>query len=848
MSDSDIDSDRPIFGGRYELYNRLARGGMSEVFLGRDRVLDRPVAVKVLFREFAVDSSFIERFRREAQAAAALSHINVIGVYDWGDQDGTQYIVMEYADGQNLSEIIRSEGPLDPNRTADITIDLCAALAFAHANGMIHRDIKPGNVLTTTEGRVKMADFGIARALSNTNPDLTQTGLVMGTSTYLSPEQSKGYEASPRSDIYSLSVVLYEMLTAGPPFTGDSPVAIAYKHVSEEPLPPRHFNNNIPEALEAICLYGLAKDPDQRYASAEEMLSDLQSFRSGLGAPIAQAARSSAAAQADAEAGGMPGGGTGTGGSSAGQATAGSAALTGVDAANAAATDAALASGQAGGSGDFSGHGQGGSGQTGGSMAGDIGAAAGSSGELSTGPSAGPSTLPSTGPSAGLSGGAANGGNMAGGNGDFGAGGSGQGGGTAGGNAGADGDSGSTAQTVEAPDRTPVWIAVLVVLLIIIAGLVFLLVNSIDTSNDTAGEDTAAVQLEVPELIGLHWEEAEDLLRGQGFEYITVEFEEREDIAENLVFAQEPLPGEQISPAETTANPISLLVSKGLNTVRVPEVSNRRFIEAEQILVAAGFTVDRIDIRSDEAEAGIVIEQSVPSTQERPQGTIITLTVSTGRGEVAVPNVEGQTFDDARVALARAGLVEQVERAYSTLVPIDSVISTDPAPGEGLSRGSTVTLLLSDGPEELLVPTISALGNPDDPQQIVASLQALGFISRVVDATGGQAAGQAHRVIGLDPIPGSLLLAGSEVLVLIGFETGNAVVPTISSLGTTNPSSVEAKLNELGFTTVQAVREVPAESPDIGQVIAFDPPAGTAVYSDTQIVTVIVGIIGSGGN
>lgn len=269
---------------RYELGEILGFGGMSEVHLARDLRLHRDVAIKVLRADLARDPSFYLRFRREAQNAAALNHPAIVAVYDTGEAETATgplpYIVMEYVDGVTLRDIVHTEGPMPSKRAIEVIADACQALNFSHQHGIIHRDVKPANIMISKAGAVKVMDFGIARALADAN-SVTQTAAVIGTAQYLSPEQARGEKVDARSDVYSLGCVLYEILTGEPPFTGDSPVAVAYQHVREDPVPPSQRHNDISPELDAVVLKALAKNPDNRYQSAAEMRADLVRVHSG---------------------------------------------------------------------------------------------------------------------------------------------------------------------------------------------------------------------------------------------------------------------------------------------------------------------------------------------------------------------------------------------------------------------------------------------------------------------------------------------------------------------------------------------------------------------------------------
>jgi beta-lactam-binding protein with PASTA domain/predicted Ser/Thr protein kinase len=268
--------------GRYRILRRLGSGGMADVYEAEDTQLGRRVALKLLHRRFAEDGEFVERFRREASAAAGLSHPNVVQVFDRGEWDGTYYIAMELLEGRNLKQVVREHGALEPALAVDIVLQILKAARFAHRRGVVHRDIKPHNVIVDEEGRAKVTDFGIARAGAS---DMTETGSIMGTAQYLSPEQAQGQPVDARSDLYSIGVVLYELLTGAPPFDADSAVTIALKQVAEDPLPPQQRNPAVTPALDAVVMRSLRKDPAERFQDADEFIAALESAMTGAYVP-----------------------------------------------------------------------------------------------------------------------------------------------------------------------------------------------------------------------------------------------------------------------------------------------------------------------------------------------------------------------------------------------------------------------------------------------------------------------------------------------------------------------------------------------------------------------------------
>ncbi|MCB1271650.1 MAG: Stk1 family PASTA domain-containing Ser/Thr kinase [Microthrixaceae bacterium] len=632
------DPDLRVLGDRYELHRRLARGGMAQVYLARDSSLDRPVAIKELVPEFATDPSFVERFRREAQAAANLAHPNIVGVYDWGTQDGTYYIVMEYIDGPSLSQVIRRDGPLHPRRAAELTSEVAGALGFAHSRGVVHRDVKPGNVLLTGSGQSKVTDFGIARALSSAEDDLTQAGSVMGTATYFSPEQAQGLPVDPRSDLYSLGVVLYEMLTGRAPFTGDTPLAIAYKHVQDQPAPPSSIITDLPAGIEAIVMKLLSKRPDDRYASAEELRVDLRRFLSGE--------RTNAEAQL-------------LGAAAAGAATA--------------ATAATMVQP---------------------SVAGE------------------PELEPE-----------------------------------------------------EHRSRTSWFLAAMVVLLALLAGGLFWWANGLNA------------EVTVPDLVGETREEAEQQLADRGL-VASVTEEPNAEVDAGRVSAQDPESGSKLSEGDT----VELVVSTGAATKEVPDVVGRPENEARFILDAEDFEVRVENIEDPDAESGSVVSQDPAGGVEAPEGSTVTIQVSLGPGEEVVPDVSGQSLSSAQSELqARGFRIGGPEEEPSDSVPAGQVVRTEPAAGETAERNSTVTVYVSSGVERVQVPYVIGESQGD----ASARLRGAGFEVRVEERTvdPGDPTGV---VVYQDPAGGERADKGSVVEITVGVA---ATTTSTSSSSTTTTSS-----------------------------------------------------------
>ena len=545
-----------IIDGRYRVLRKLGSGGMADVYCAEDQQLGRRVALKLLYRHFAEDEQFVERFRREASSAAGLQHPNIVGIYDRGEWDGTYYIAMEYIEGRTLKDVIRERGPAPPEAAVDIVLQILRAARFAHQRGIVHRDIKPHNVLIDDDGRVKVTDFGIARAGAS---DMTETGLIMGTSQYLSPEQAQGKPVDARSDLYSIGIVLYEMLTGRVPFDAESPVAVALKQVSEAPVPPRELNPEIPPALDAVVLRALEKEPARRFADADEFIAALQT------------------------------------------------------------------------------------------------------GHLEPAPVFPPPV---------------------------------------------------EVLEEEHGRRWWVWLLALLAVAAIALGIYLTLKPE---------------QLVVPNVIGRDEATASQILQNRGFE-VNIERVANADVERDEVAAQDPRPDTEAPEGST----VTITVSTGPGEASVPAVQGLPRDEAEDQLRAAGFEPKVEEVISADVKKGLVVDTAPPQGSLIERGSPVTLRVSSGPEQVEVPDVVGETEENARSAIEAAGLsVGKVTDEETADEDPGTVLAQSPAKGKTVAKGSAVKLTVAKAPPDVTVPDVV----DEDEDEARRMLEEAGFEVSVRDQT-----------------------------------------------------------------------------------------------------------------
>ncbi len=652
-------SDAPyeVLAGRYELHRQLATGGSADVFLARDQLLNRPVAVKILNETLSKDNAFVLRLRQEAQVVASLNHQNVVGVFDQGEHEGAPFIVMEYVDGRSLAEILRSEGNLHPDRAATIAVDVAAALDAAHRQGMVHMDVKPGNVLITNEGQVKLADFGIAKALNEGHEtDMTvENGTVMGTATYLSPEQAQGHKVGPRSDVYSLSVVLYEMIAGQAPFTGDSAVDIARKHVEEAPVSLKSHGVDVAQSLQAITFKGLAKKPDNRYPSVRDLAADLKRYLAGAHSTKGEAAKAAGAA---------------------GAATAATAtppvvrAVTGRSTPPEVEEDPTVIIPAT-------------PGPTGSGPSAPKPARAAAPAAAPVAVAAPPQDAPPA-------------------------------------DASAQPMVVRNDDTWKRNILFFLALCILLVLLAFLAQT-FLNVLSGNSDTDGGGTSTTIVDDSVDTVVlqdfsNFERDQAMALIDRAGL-VPEIEFQPNNDVGEGRVFRQSPVPGAIVEKGSI----VRITVSEAEGQIEVPPLIELTREEAEERLTRLGFTPSVTEVDSNVASPGVVISQEpLPGTDAEPN-SVVFLEVSLGPSERTVPNLAGQEFNEALNELFELDFRTSRVDEPDPLVEEGLVLRTEPEAGSLLRGREIVTIYVSSGVARITVPPVEGLLADSARQQLIAS-------------------------------------------------------------------------------------------------------------------------------
>jgi beta-lactam-binding protein with PASTA domain/predicted Ser/Thr protein kinase len=603
-----------LVDGRYRIISRLGSGGMADVYSAEDTQLGREVALKVLYRRFAEDAEFVERFRREASSAAGLQHPNVVQVFDRGEWDGTYYIAMEYLTGRNLKQVVRDHGALEPALAVDLTIQILKAARFAHRRGIVHRDIKPHNVIVDDEGRAKVTDFGIARAGAS---DMTETGSIMGTAQYLSPEQAQGHPVDARADLYSIGIVLYELLTGAPPFDAESPVTIALKQVSEEPVPPMRRNPAVPPALDAVVMRALRKDPAERFQDADAFIAALESAMAGGYVETVAVAEDPVAA-------------------------------------------------------------------------------------------------------------------------------------------------------LEEADRRN-WARIALIALVILALAALAIGAWLLLTPD---------KVRVPDVVGKRSGTASQLLQSRGFEVDVVPIQS-ETVAEDRVAGQRPDAGSEAEEGSL----VTINVSSGPGEAPVPLVGGLPADEAADRLREAGFKSEQRGEFSDSVKRGRVIETTPPEGTTARKGSTVTLVVSRGKEQAAVPDVVGKPRDEAERLLQDAGFKTSVSEQESEDEDPGTVLEQDPAAGTEVAKGGTVALVVAKAPAEVPVPGVLD-ATEDEAKQ---ALRDAGFKVRTEEAP-VQTPDEDGIVVDQDPSPDTPRPKGSTVTITVGrFEPDVVPEPTATATPQAEP-------------------------------------------------------------